>query len=226
MTEPALSTEKICKRYKEFYLKDIDLLVSNGEVLGLIGTNGSGKTTFINLILGLSTMDSGSIKIFGSNDLITSRKRINAVLESGGFFKEFSAQKNLEILCDYYSINYDGLGFLLKKLNLPSNKKIMEFSRGMLQRLNIAKSLLVDKDLYIFDEPVSSLDAEGILLFREIIYDLKANNKTIIIASHNLSELELLCSHIVLLKDGEIVLHEKSSEIIKQFGAFEHVYRE
>ncbi len=222
---PLIQFEKLIKHYtNSFTLGPVDLSIRQGQVVGLLGPNGSGKTTLLKILLGITSRTCGTIKVHGSTNFKEIRKKSSVVLEKSGFFNDFTAKKNLEIFYRYYSEEDYNFNNLLNQFNLPIDKKLSSYSKGMLQRLNIAKSLLLEKELYIYDEPFSGLDIEGISFFRKLILNLKDKNKTIIIASHIISELEKYCTSFIILSEGKIVNHNAKDNLIKQFGSIEDAY--
>ncbi len=216
--------EKVIKRYnKSFALGPIDLWIEKGQVIGLLGPNGAGKTTLLKVILGIIKPNSGEINVFGSANYNKIRELSSVVLTQGGFFSEFSAIKNLEMFYNNYSSQEYPFDKLLSQFKLP-NKKVSTFSNGMKQRLNIAKSLLFEKELYIYDEPINGLDVEGINVFKNLIIELKNRNKTVIITSHIIAELEKYCTKFIIIKNGKMLINRTKDQIIEQYGSVEGAY--
>lgn len=211
-------------------LNNVNLKINKGEVLGLVGPNGAGKTTLVRLLLNLYNPTSGSIYIDNVdvtdkkfNDI---KKNIGFLLDNIGLFKDLTAWENLEFFDRiYYPKSKDNeretrITNLLKTFNLLEKKdsKITFFSRGMKQRLALARALINDPKLLILDEPSRGLDLEGQFILRDFIK--KANQKgcTILINSHDLGELQKVCTNIAFIQNGEIIISEKYEEIEKRFS--------
>lgn len=192
---------------KKTAVNKIDFKVNKGEVFGLLGPNGSGKTTTLSMMLTLLKPTSGSIQLFGSNDLTAALKRIGVLLESANYYPELSAEKNLLITSHIKGVDKKKIDEVLEKTGLTENKKskVKTFSLGMKQRLSIAAALMSDPELMIFDEPTNGLDPQGIAEMRQLIGELAKEGKTILIASHLLSEMEKICTHIAIMKSGVIL---------------------
>ena len=188
-------------------VNNISFEVQKGQVFGLLGPNGSGKTTTLSMMLTLLKPSSGTITLFGSNDLFAGLKRTGVLLESANYYPELSARNNMLISCKIKNVDSSKIEPALKQVDLwnDAGKKIKNFSLGMKQRLSVASALLSDPELLIFDEPTNGLDPHGIADTRQIIKDLSAQGKTILIASHLLNEMEKVCTHIALLKNGNII---------------------
>lgn len=199
-------------------LDDFNLEVPEGEVLAIAGPNGAGKTTMIRLITGLSIHSSGEISILGKSsaaELNSMRKEIGTLIEYPTFYKSMSGFENLMI-----NSTLKGAGSktrcceLLDLVKLTNDKKkIKNYSLGMKQRLGLAKALMSDPQILILDEPTNGLDPTGIVEFRKLILDLKASNKTIIICSHLLSELEQVADRFAFIKKGHIIKSISAEEL-------------
>lgn len=180
-------------------LNKINITINKGDVIGLIGPNGSGKTTLLSIICGILNQTEGSI-------LKKDYLRIGALIENPAFYNHLSAYQNLSLIAQIRNITNNDILGIIEKVGLIENKdkKYKAFSLGMKQRLGIAATLLNDPDIILLDEPTNGLDPFGIKEIREIIIKLHLSGKTIIVSSHILSEIEQLCSHILLLNKGEI----------------------
>ncbi|WP_025690431.1 ABC transporter ATP-binding protein [Paenibacillus zanthoxyli] len=206
-------------------LSNINFEIGNGQVVGLIGPNGAGKTTLVRLIMNLYKPTNGEIYV---NKVNVRDKRFEEVKREIGFlfdhiglFKELNAWENLEFFDRIY---YPGsksherrerIGGLLKELGLYERKdsKITFFSRGMRQRLVLARSMLNNPKLIILDEPSRGLDLEGQLLLRDFLLKCKKNGSTVLLNSHDLSELQKVCSHLAFIKGGRIIRTGTYNEI-------------
>lgn len=199
-------------------LDDFNLEAIEGEVLAIAGPNGAGKTTMIRIITGLANPTSGNISIFGKNsasELNSMRKEIGTLIEYPTFYKSMSGFENLMINSKLKNAGgKERCCELLNFVNLPNdNKKVKNYSLGMKQRLGLAKALMSDPKILILDEPTNGLDPLGIIEFRRLTLDLKEKNKTIIICSHLLSELEKVADKFAFIKNGHIIKNIRTDEI-------------
>ncbi|MPQ42892.1 ABC transporter ATP-binding protein [Clostridium tarantellae] len=192
-------------------LKNISISFESGNIYGIIGHNGSGKTMLFKAICGLINPTKGEIKVF--DEVINKGnfpKNTGVLIESPGLLGQFSALRNLKILASINNkINEEEIKKFISLVNLnPEDKRnVKKYSLGMKQRLGIAQALMEDPELIILDEPMNGLDKEGISLIRTIILDLKKKNKTIILASHNSEDINILCDYVFEMDNG--VLSEK-----------------
>tara|TARA_R110002072_G_scaffold302779_1_gene488643 strand:- start:14949 stop:15845 length:897 start_codon:yes stop_codon:yes gene_type:complete len=214
-----LQVNGLSKQYKDVKaLDNLDLQVEQGTVFGLLGPNGSGKTTTLGILLGVIKQKSGNYSWFGNNDATENRKKIGALLETPNFYPYLSAVRNLEIVAKIKNIDNptSQIESVLKEVNLleRKNSKFRTFSLGMKQRLAIASTLLGDPEILVLDEPTNGLDPQGIAEIRELILKIAKNDKTIIIASHILDEIEKVCSHVAILKFGKLIKQGTIDEII------------
>jgi ABC-type multidrug transport system ATPase subunit len=200
-----LSTDKLSKRFGHVQaLKEVSFSVPEGCVFGILGPNGSGKTTFLGIIMDVIRPTSGSFKLFGEKPTADQRKRMGTLLETPNFYHYLSAYKNLEIAAAIKGIRNPNIDEVLELVNLSQRKhsKFSTYSLGMKQRLAIASSMLGDPPVLVFDEPTNGLDPVGIAEIRSLIKRLNASGKTIIMASHLLDEVEKVCTHVAVLKQG------------------------
>ena len=188
-------------------LNKLDLNIEAGNIYGLLGPNGSGKTTTLGIILGILSQTSGSFEWFDGAYGDKYRMRIGAILETPNFYPYLNARKNLEIVQDIKNHHSDDLDSLLETVNLAHRKKskFRQYSLGMKQRLAIAATLVGEPDVVIFDEPTNGLDPEGIAEVRKILKRVAESGKTVIMASHLLYEVEKICSHVAIIKDGQLL---------------------
>ncbi|MGX7107933.1 ABC transporter ATP-binding protein [Facklamia miroungae] len=206
-----IKLENLNKSYKDSHiLKGVTLEVNDGEIYGLIGKNGAGKTTIFKMILGLSKLDSGKLIINESRtrkELIESRKKIGFFIGLN-FFGYLNAEANLKYYCQLKGITNKGeVDRVLKIVGLDGNNKAYKsFSMGMKQRLGIANALLGNPETLILDEPTNGLDPQGIANIRNLIKQLNEEHKmTIIVSSHNLSELENTANRFGIVHNGKIL---------------------
>ena len=212
-----LSVENLCKNYGAVQaLKGVSFNVPKGTVFGILGPNGSGKTTLLGIIMDILKPASGTYKLFDSIPDETYRRRIGTFLETPNFYHYLSAQKNLEIAAALKERGAADIPRVLELVNLTQRKdsRFSTYSLGMKQRLAIASCLLGDPEVLILDEPTNGLDPVGIAEIRQLIKQLHQQGKTIIMASHLLDEVEKVCTHVAILKKGELVITGDVNEIL------------
>jgi ABC-2 type transport system ATP-binding protein len=210
---PPIQTLSLCKKYGDkLAVKDLRLTVERGEVFGFLGPNGAGKTTSVKMLLNLIAPTSGEGRLFGAPlDDVNIRSKIGFLPEHFRFHGWLRAYEFLLLHADLYRIPRDNsitrISELLDLVGLSdhSDKKLNEFSKGMLQRIGLAQSILNNPELVILDEPTSGLDPVGRRLVRDIIKDLSQRGTTIFLNSHFLSEVEVTCNRVAFIKKGEII---------------------
>jgi len=203
-----LEIKNLTKRYGRITaLDNINLTIEAGNIYGLLGPNGSGKTTTLGIILGILRQNSGSFKWFDGQYGEKYRMRIGAILETPNFYPYLDADSNLDIIADIKRAKNVDTTRLLEMVNLAHRRdsKFRTYSLGMKQRLAIAATLVGDPDVVIFDEPTNGLDPEGIAEVRNILQRVADTGKTVIMASHLLDEVEKICTHAVILKNGKLL---------------------
>ncbi len=212
-----LSIENLSKSYGRIQaLKGVSFIVPKGTVFGILGPNGSGKTTMLGIIMDILRPSGGSYKLFDEIPDETLRRKIGTFLETPNFYHYLSAQKNLEIAAALKERGHDDIPRVLELVNLTQRKdsRFSTYSLGMKQRLAIASCLLGDPEVLILDEPTNGLDPVGIAEIRQLIKQLHQQGKTIIMASHLLDEVEKVCTHVAILKKGELVATGDVNEIL------------
>jgi ABC-type multidrug transport system ATPase subunit len=217
---PIFTLKNISYHYqKTKVLNDISLSIFPNNVYGIIGPNGSGKTTLLKLILKVLDIQQGTITY-------NQHTKIGVVLDSVGMFPDFSAIKNLKISALVKNETFNDIDCLLQQFELWEyrNKPIKTFSYGMKQKLAIAASLIGNPNILVFDEITNGLDPLAIIQIRDIIKNLAKSGKTIIIASHILTEIEQICSKIILLNKGEIIIDSDIEDIKQTYGSVENVF--
>ncbi|MEP2026561.1 MAG: ATP-binding cassette domain-containing protein [Reichenbachiella sp.] len=201
-----LETKGLTKKYgKLTALDQLNLTIEPGMVFGLLGPNGSGKTTTLGMILDVTKPTSGSYSWFDEAPSADSRKRIGAILETPCFYPYLSAVRNLRIIAKIKECPESRIDEVIKQVGLYERKddSFKTYSLGMKQRLAIASALLADPPVLILDEPTNGLDPQGIVEIREIIQQIASSGKTIILASHLLDEVQKVCTHFCVLRKGE-----------------------
>jgi len=213
-----LEVNNFSKKYgKKLAVDNISFSIEKGQIFGLLGPNGSGKTTTLSTVLTLLQPTAGDIKLFGSKDLVAGLKRIGVLLESASYYPELSAVQNLKISCYIKGVSFSEIEPALERVGLSQDKKykVKSFSLGMKQRLNVASALLNNPEFMIFDEPTNGLDPQGIAEMRKMIIDLGAEGKTILIASHLLNEMEKICSHVAIMKRGVLLQQGEMKQVME-----------
>jgi ABC-type multidrug transport system ATPase subunit len=208
MSEVVLSIHKLTKNFgKLCAVNQLDLEVKRGQVFGMLGPNGSGKTTTLGMLMGVTNPTSGSFTWFGEPATHHTRKKIGAVLEHPIFYPYLSGQKNLELNAMVKGANPNNIAKVLEIVELSERKddKYRTYSLGMKQRLAIASALVSDPIILILDEPTNGLDPMGIAEIREIVKRIAADGKTIILASHLLDEVQKVCTHFAVLRKGKLM---------------------
>lgn len=207
--ETILSIKKLNKRFGYLHaVKDVSLEIQKGNVYGILGPNGSGKSTTLGIVLNVVNKTSGEYSWFGGTmETHDALKKVGAIIERPNFYPYMTARQNLELVCKIKGTDYSKVDEKLQLVGLSDRQdsKFSTFSLGMKQRLAIASALLNDPEILILDEPTNGLDPQGIHQIREIIREIAAHGTTILLASHLLDEVEKVCSHVLVLRKGEIL---------------------
>ena len=225
--EYILTTDNLTKVFGDRRAADsISRHIKKGDVYGLIGRNGAGKTTILKMICGLSHPTSGSVTFLGKSGAELSREmhKIGSLIESPSLFLKMSAYQNLKIKCILCGKNNDEyIKSLLKQVGLENveKKTVQNFSLGMKQRLGIALALVGDPEFIVLDEPINGLDPQGIAEMREIIGRLsKELGMTVIVSSHILDELAKVANSFGIINDGKLIDEFTSSELEQRCGKY------
>ena len=222
--EKILSVKNLTKKFKRVVVNGISFDVEKGNFYGLLGPNGSGKSTTFGMLLSTINPTSGEWYWFGKKGTEPETlKKIGAIIEQPNFYPYLSAEKNLKIVAEIKGTPYSRIDEVLSTVGLLERKKdaFKTYSLGMKQRLAIASSLLNNPEVLILDEPTNGLDPEGIIQIREIIGTIAKQGITIIIASHLLDEIEKICSHVIVLKEGTAIYSGRVDEMTSNKGFFE-----
>ncbi|BFM41880.1 ABC transporter ATP-binding protein [Flavobacterium sp. CFS9] len=223
--ETILTIENLNKRYGRIQaLKNVSFEIQKGHVYGILGPNGSGKSTTLGIVLNVVNRTSGNYTWFGGKvQTHEALKKVGAIIERPNFYPYMTAEENLKLVCKIKSINYSKISEKLDLVGLSERKdsKFSTFSLGMKQRLAIASALLNDPEILILDEPTNGLDPQGIHQIRDIIRKIASQGTTILLASHLLDEVEKVCSHVVVLRKGEILYSGTVDGMSANEGFFE-----
>jgi ABC-2 type transport system ATP-binding protein len=218
-----LKIEHLYKKFrKKVVILDLSFEVQEGEIFGLVGPNGSGKTTTIGMILRLIAPTGGRIELFGRDirtNLEAVSHRVGMVRENPNFYSYLSGRENLRFFSQIWNNGAEGrIDDVLKTVKLYSRaeERVGTYSQGMKQRLQIAGAIFHNPDFLILDDPTNSLDPLGIREIRGLILKLKREGKTILLASHLLSELERLCDRIAIIKSGKLVIEGKTTDLLQE----------
>lgn len=212
-----LTVENLSKNYGPIKaLKNVSFEVPKGSVFGILGPNGSGKTTMLGIIMDVLKPSGGSFKLFDETPSEIHRRQMGTLLETPNFYHYLSAVNNLKISASIKGRGMQDIDRVLEIVNLSARKdsRFNTYSLGMKQRLAIASTLLGDPEVLVFDEPTNGLDPVGIAEIRSLIKKLSAEGKTIIMASHLLDEVEKVCTHVAILQKGTLITHGHVDEIL------------
>lgn len=204
-----LETNQLNKHYGRIQaVSDLSLSVAEGNIFGILGPNGSGKTTTLGIVLGITLPDSGTYQWFEGKYGDNARRHIGALLETPNFYPYLNAAENLAIVAHIKKVSHPPIDELLDMVNLLSRKTsdFRTYSLGMKQRLAIAATMIGDPDILIFDEPTNGLDPLGIAEVRDTLLQIAQRGKTILMASHILDEVEKICSHVAIIKNGKLLV--------------------
>jgi len=206
-------------------LKNISFVVEQGDIFGYLGPNGAGKTTTIRIILGLFPPTSGKTFILGKNvGCDDAREKVGFVLEADGLYDNMTAYENLGYYCQIYgmpsALKSKRIDEMLELVELSdrAGDKVSSYSKGMRQKLALARSMVHEPDLLIFDEPTAGVDPTGQMEVRQILLNLAQRGKTIFLSSHNLDEVQRICNRIALIDQGEIKLYGELEKLRRDMG--------
>jgi ABC-2 type transport system ATP-binding protein len=223
--ETILSLKNLHKKFGAIHaVNDLSFDIKKGNVYGILGPNGSGKSTTLGIILNVVNKTSGSFSWYDGN-LTTHQalKKVGAIIERPNFYPYMTAIQNLELVCKIKGVSFTKIEDKLKIVNLYERRKskFSTFSLGMKQRLAIASALLNDPEILILDEPTNGLDPQGIHEIRVLIKEIAQTGTTILLASHLLDEVEKVCSHVVVIREGIKLYSGTVDEMVASHGLFE-----
>ncbi|MGO4910817.1 ABC transporter ATP-binding protein [Leeuwenhoekiella sp. W20_SRS_FM14] len=220
-----LTLKNLTKHYgKVKAVNDLSFTIEKGNVYGILGPNGSGKSTTLGMVLNVVNATSGDFKWFdGSDTTHNALKKVGAIIERPNFYPYMTAAQNLKLVCTIKDVDPSKIDEKLEIVHLLDRKdsKFSTFSLGMKQRLAIASALLNDPEILILDEPTNGLDPQGIHQIREIIKNIASGGTTILLASHLLDEVEKVCSHVVIIRNGIKLYAGPVDELNASHGFFE-----
>ena len=205
---PVLEINNLVKKYGSITAIDgLNLTIERGNVYGILGPNGSGKTTTLGIVLNILKQNQGEYTWFENKYGDQTRRHIGALLETPNFYPYLNAIDNLALVAHIKKSQNDDFDQILRLVNLHERKhsKFRTYSLGMKQRLAIASTLVGDPEVLIYDEPTNGLDPQGIAEVRESILHIASTGKTIIMASHILDEVEKICTHVTILRRGKLL---------------------
>jgi len=223
--ETILTLKNLDKKFGRVHaVNNLSFDIQKGNVYGILGPNGSGKSTTLGIILNVVNKTSGEFSWFDGN-LSTHQalKKVGAIIERPNFYPYMTAIQNLSLICKIKDISTENINEKLKTVNLfeRRNSKFKTYSLGMKQRLAIASALLNNPEILILDEPTNGLDPQGIHEIREIIQRIAKDGTTILLASHLLDEVEKVCSHVVVIREGVKLYSGRVDEMSISYGLFE-----
>jgi len=223
--ESILKISNLTKKYGYITaIKNLSFNIEKGNIYGILGPNGSGKSTTLGVVLNVVNKTSGDFSWYnGTLSTHEALKKVGAIIERPNFYPYMTAYQNLQLVCKIKGVAVDKIDEKLEIVDLLDrrNDKFNTFSLGMKQRLAIASALLNDPQILILDEPTNGLDPQGIHQVREIIKDVASKGTTILLASHLLDEVEKVCTHVVVLSNGEKLYSGRVDEMISSHGFFE-----
>ena len=224
----ALAVNDVHKVFKETEaVKGVSFNVKQGEIFGLIGPNGAGKTTTLRMISTLLDISSGSITVYGKDVKTESeevRKMISYLPEDAGAYKDLTGRAYLDFMADFFAQGEEKKAMIEKGISIAKlgdriDSKIDTYSKGMKRRLLIARAIMFNPKLAIMDEVTSGLDVANAFEVREIIRNIAKSGTSVIISSHNMFEVELLCERVAMINKGQIVLEGTPQELLQKFDA-------
>ena len=225
MLNSALSLSNVTKKLgARTVLKNVSFDVEHGDIFGYLGPNGAGKTTSIRILLGLLRPDSGQVRVLGRDSAVdATRKHVGFVLEADGLYENLNAGDNLVYYAKLYGVTQfaSRIGAVLAQVNLQDRMrdKVGTYSKGMRQRLALARAMLHNPDVLILDEPTAGVDPSGQIEVRQLVLEMaQKEGKTVLFSSHNLDEVQRICRRIALIDKGEIRLYGKLDEMQRSMG--------
>ena len=224
-----IETRKLTKRFgRTVAVKDLDLVVEPGEILGFLGPNGAGKSTTVKILTGMLQPTSGSARVAGYDVVMTPlevKKRLGFVPESGALYETLTGGEYLEMVANLHFMEMDNalrkIADLLDLFGIldARDRRLSEYSKGMKQKVLITAALMHNPEVLFFDEPLNGIDANAAMVVKELLRELASKGKTILFCSHILEVVERICTRIVIIDKGMQIANGTAAEIVAGSGA-------
>ena len=225
---PVVQATLLRKRFGDLVaVRDVSLSVRPGEVVGLVGPNGSGKTTTIRMLLDIIKPDQGEVSVFNEAMTPAARERIGYLPEERGLYRSLRVIPNLLYLAELKGVSRERALLradqLLERLGLEQhrNKKVQELSRGLGQLVQFAATLIHDPAFVVLDEPFSGLDPVNVRVMKDVVTELRASDVAIMFSTHQMSDVEELCDRVLMIDDGRVVLDGLLADIKRRYAGSE-----
>lgn len=225
----SVKIQNLTKRYKEqLALDNISIQISKGEIVGLLGPNGAGKTTMMRSIVGSLSFDQGKISVDGKDNQeepFYIKSKIGYLPENNPLYTDMYVKEAINFVADLHKINKKETEKVIDKVGLTTemHKKINQLSKGYKQRVGLAQAIIFNPEILILDEPTNGLDPNQIIEIRQLITEL-GKNKTIILSTHIMQEVEALCSRVILLNQGKIIQDCTIEEFKGKYNSIEEAF--